>query len=691
MSFTEGSCIKPTISIIGFGAAGMLCFRSLQLQGLLDNYNLQIFEPDSKTANDRTWCFWITEDDPILQDFSSIIHRSWSDILVGTQRKALTPLQYVQINSKDFYAFIKQGLDHAGDVKWIKDTVVSVDDTDGQKVILTNNGKYLSDIVLDSRVETFDPSEGQLLLQSFYGWKVKILKHNIDSSSVQLMNFEIDQDQGCQFIYVLPDSDSTALVEVTRFGTDLIQKARAEEIMDEWLKKEWGVYEIEDEEHGIIPMTQSLDNNSSNLSPSYIKIGTAGGAVKASTGFAFHTMYQHAASITHAIKTKSPLPGIKRKGRFQFYDSLLIFILIHFPQYGKSIFEALFRRVKPATILQFLSEKTTLIKEIPLLLSLPYSPFFKALFQLYLIVPFQKWSAINIPIYECSLVVTMLVFTVLYPYYPQQIELSGYALLIGGLIFPGIPHGALDHYLEGHLKPTGIQFWRFILQYLAVMMLVLVIWWIAPTLGLLTFLVYSAWHFGETDIRHLNAYSPGVATLYGGSLLVFLLGSHPQEASFYFEQLGAYGWTDFILAYSIPLMVCSSISILGLFWCKGVKSIQAGLLLILLLLATQLPLVIAFGFYFIGYHSVRAWKDIRQGLQTSSFQMFKFALPYSLGAYAFFFVAWYWLRLTQNNLQDWIPALFLFLAAISAPHIMMMHRFYTKWGLGKLKAFSKNP
>jgi lycopene beta-cyclase len=683
MSLTIDHPEKPVISIIGFGAAGMLCLRSLLQSEISETYRFQIFEPDSKNENDRTWCFWVNKNDAILQQLGSIIHRSWESIYVDNSHQTLSPLVYVQINSRDFYAFVKELLVRYDHISWIKEPVNDVFESDGIHTITTDEGLYRSNIVLDSRIEAFESKEGQLLLQSFYGWKVKILEDTIDARSVQLMNFEIAQDGGCQFVYVLPDSDQTALVEVTRFGVDLIQKDRSEIIMDEWIKSHWGEYEILEVEHGVIPMTQSLDNISENKSSSYCKIGTAGGAVKSSTGFAFHTMYQHAESLTKAIQSKSAIPEIRRKRRFQFYDSLLIYILIHFPTQGKSIFEALFRRVKPAVILQFLSEKTSLFKEIPLLLKLPYRPFFKALFDVYILIPLKSIRLRGLMRYEFSLLLFMLIFALLYPHYPVEIQYLGYGLLIVGMLFPGIPHGALDHHLEGHLKPTGALFWQFIFKYLAVMGLVLLIWWVAPSIGLAAFLLYSAWHFGETDARQLEAYSPITVMIYGFSLLLFLLASHPVESSHYFEQLGVFGWSAPIIAYSNPMMLISGIAILMVFWRKRVNRLQGIILIGILLIATQLPLVIAFGFYFIGYHSVRAWKDIRRGLKTSSLQLFKFALPYSLGAYGFFFVAWYWLGLSADTVQDWIPALFVFLAAISAPHIFMMHRFYEKLGIGQ--------
>ena len=82
--------------------------------------------------------------------------------------------------------------------------------------------------------------------------------------------------------------------------------------------------------------------------------------------------------------------------------------------------------------------------------------------------------------------------------YPVWFTVVVLAVLVG--LF-GISHGAIDHILAsdvlGWIKPS--QQFRFMGQYLAVMLLYGFLWLFAPVLGFWLFLLYSAWHFGQSD------------------------------------------------------------------------------------------------------------------------------------------------------------------------------------------------
>ena len=67
------------------------------------------------------------------------------------------------------------------------------------------------------------------------------------------------------------------------------------------------------------------------------------------------------------------------KGRFAFYDALLIIILHLWPSYGKKIFSRLFAKVETKLILKFLDEKTTIFEDTKIFSRLPIGIFLRAL------------------------------------------------------------------------------------------------------------------------------------------------------------------------------------------------------------------------------------------------------------------------------------------------------------------------
>ena len=92
------------------------------------------------------------------------------------------------------------------------------------------------------------------------------------------------------------------------------------------------------------------------------------------------------------------------------------------------------------------------------------------------------------------------------------------AILLAGILIAllGIPHGSLDL----HLMSTRAQRLRELAIYIVCIALVLGIWLVQPTLMLALFLINSAWHFGDCDIRSTTRIKPLLALVYGTSILM---------------------------------------------------------------------------------------------------------------------------------------------------------------------------
>jgi Brp/Blh family beta-carotene 15,15'-monooxygenase len=259
---------------------------------------------------------------------------------------------------------------------------------------------------------------------------------------------------------------------------------------------------------------------------------------------------------------------------------------------------------------------------------------------------------------------------------PQAVQWLALPLLIGGLIFPGIPHGAVDHVLDGSAPSSPRQWVKFIALYVSIMIAIVAVWWASPTIGLIAFLAYSAWHFGETDLKHWGIYTPVMASVYGVSLLGFILGTHPTALSQYVNALGLplINFSDFT-----PVLAVFVVGLIGPVFRVPRKALPSYFLtLSVIALGTMLPLLLTFALYFVGLHSWRAWRHLRSGLKYSDRKLIRAAAPFSIAAYAFiaaFALALYTMDLPFEGLPS---AIFLFLAAVSAPHIWMMHGFYGK-------------
>ena len=99
-------------------------------------------------------------------------------------------------------------------------------------------------------------------------------------------------------------------------------------------------------------------------------------------------------------------------------------------------------------------------------------------------------------------------------------------------------------------------------------------------------------------------------------------------------------------------------------------------LIFLLLMGSLVPLIAAFGLYFIVQHSINAWEHLKNGLSTNSISLYKKALPFTMGAVLLFMI----IAMLNNSLRfendKIISSFFIFLACISLPHVFLMHNFY---------------
>lgn len=671
---------KPTLhcdlAIIGGGGAGMSILWSLAQKEFFQNHKVVLLEPEAKEADDRTWCFWAKPDDKWVRRLKPCISHKWTTAKTEGRTDELDPYAYYQVRSADFYAEVKKTFTKEENLRWIREKV-GQDLAHDTKEIELSQHTLRAEHIFDSRLSAALESSIKIeLWQSFLGWRIRTGRPALDPSTLELMNFDVPQKDATQFLYVLPTGEDEILIELTRFGGEKIDADWASQYLEKWVETAWGEFEILESESGAIPMSQALDTSKKTQpADSYrIPIGTAAGAVKPTTGYAFYQMLEHGERLAEALIRNYPFPTIYRKRRYRFYDRLLLNILQEEPQWGKPIFKQLFQNVKTPRVMTFLGEKMKLRQEIPLLLSLPIPPFLRALDREYTSGFIQGLFSLFQP--RQVLLWASILLVLIHQFSPGATHFIALPLLGAGLIFPGIPHGALDHVLKGSPPTKAIHWLQFIGIYVAIMGAIVGLWWLSPELGLVLFLLYSAWHFGETDLKHWAVKSTSTTWIYGLSALGFILATHPVELIEYLQALGI------SVSVTPPIWLAIFLCAPGL--ALPLRSLPRSRMpsyvktIAILALSTALPLLLAFALYFVGLHSWRAWQHLRSGLQMSNRRLLQHAAPFSICAYLFlalFALAIYYDILPFEGLSS---AIFLFLAAISAPHIWMMHSFYGK-------------
>jgi hypothetical protein len=173
------------------------------------------------------------------------------------------------------------------------------------------------------------------------------------------MDFDVSQADGIHFIYVLPFDAHTALVESTFFTGRLLPEAVYEEAIDTWLarRRPGMVFETISNESGVIPMTTAPFD--AWPSPRIVRIGTAGGHVKPSSGYAFLAVQRFvrvfAPRVVSALRAgECAEPPAARSPRTTALDTIFLSYLRSRPERAPDTFYRLFERVPPAVLARFL-------------------------------------------------------------------------------------------------------------------------------------------------------------------------------------------------------------------------------------------------------------------------------------------------------------------------------------------------
>jgi len=638
-------------AFVGMGCANSLILMELHRLDLLANKRIVIYEPAEKVANDRTFCFWLEFDKLKSLQLDQLVAHSWSSVKVNSLKaQTLDGKNYYYLRADTLYAHIRDLL-RCYDVCW-------------KEQQLEGYPEPLGNIVFDSRPPLFEKQQSHQvrLEQSFYGWMVQTEEAIFDPEVFTMMDFSIPQHDQTQFLYVLPFASNMALIEPTRFGKEIISEQEATALIENFLVNHKTTYQILEKEQGCIPMC-SASLQKENLPRNWLRTGAGSGQLKPSTGYSFVRSLLDAQQIVGAVQQKSKIIERRRSAaRFAFYDRLLLRILAQKPQLGKRIFTQLFDRNQANEVLDFLDEGTTIGQELRLMATLPIGPFICAALKDILaqfLVYFRRGNS--------AFYMTLILFILQF----YHLEAWSNFILVLGLLTVGLPHGALDHLPNFPLNST--RFWYFIGKYIILGSLLLLIWFVLPPLALILFLTYTAWHFGQADFEHWQRKTNLLSFLWGSIVLTLILVGHRNETLIILNQMGI----DLNLGYTFNIHFIGKIGT-GLAFLLLIISrknhfffslIQT---LMVLFIGFFLPLIPAFGCYFIFQHSLHGWKYLKNNLALSDFQMWKQALPFTLGA--LLLLGSYMLMVKTPNWGQ----LFIFLSALSFPHVWYMHKSYSR-------------
>lgn len=393
----------------GSGLAGFTLALECARRPFFKDKKIVLLDRDEKSSNDRTWCFWAKEGEPL----PPVVYKTWEKCLFFGEdfEKTLeiAPYRYNMVRGLDFYNWAKTELLKYPNVQRITANILEIDAQNG--IVETDVGDFQGEWVFNSAQLTvkgaaysvdgarwagphqqspithhpssINTSPHTFLLQHFKGWIIETPAAAFDPKVVTFMDYRLEQQGETRFVYVLPFTETRALVEFTVFSPALCAPEEYDAALRQYIAEvlKINAYSVEEREFGVIPMTDLP------LSPKglgrVINIGTAGGFVKASSGYAFlRTQRKIRAFVDDWEKSGSPNASVLQSSRgFRALDSIMLRVLQNGSVSGKDFFSQLFQKLPAPLVFRFLDEDASPGEVLQVLAAPPTLPFFKTALQ----------------------------------------------------------------------------------------------------------------------------------------------------------------------------------------------------------------------------------------------------------------------------------------------------------------------
>jgi lycopene beta-cyclase len=379
---------KYDFIIVGGGIAGLdLAYRLVNSP--LANRSILIIDKEIKDHDDRTLSFW-TDKETI---YDSIVYHTWKTIRFVTddfeKNLGLGKFQYKTIRSIDFYNFVWDTLSKMPNVEFVQGQVDEVFDLPEISYVAMEQKRYYGKWIFDSRLRPFAVEEvldHQLLRQYFKGWIVETKEEVFDPDKATMFDFRIEQENDMRFFYLLPFSKTRALVEYVG-----LERVNFDKIGKDYIENKLGLkdYSLEDYENGVILLTDHRFERQDGQG--IMKIGSAGGMVKPSSGYAFTRIMEDSAAIVESLlENNHPFEVPDVKDFYLFLDSQMLKMMYLQPGQLKKVFCGMFKYNPAKNIFRFLDERASVMSIARLVLTMPRKfDFMKNIFQ-YPLMPLTR-------------------------------------------------------------------------------------------------------------------------------------------------------------------------------------------------------------------------------------------------------------------------------------------------------------
>lgn len=299
---------------------------------------------------------------------------------------------------------------------------------------------------------------------------------------------------------------------------------------------------------------------------------------------------------------------------------------------------------------------------------------------------------------KAVLLVLGFVILILQQYFVVIETNTQFVFFVIGILLLGVPHGAADYLVASRnadLSEKNFSPKKFFVVYLGRLVLFALVLIFFPVVGNILFILFAAFHFGETDLYQFktNTLLGKIFVISYGLVILSVITLHHFDEVIPIFQLFESGKENQTIINWVSVNRYLILSVNGILFFvstfiyflknsqfentdKGQFLIRFALILFILF---NLPMLLGFTFYFVLWHSLLSLNNIvnylRKNSTTSYTIITKQILLYSsiaiLGILMFGITGFMFIN--KNSIAGYI---FLGLAVLTAPHMEVMYDMY---------------
>ena len=357
-------------AIIGAGCAGLTLGYHL-----IGSKSEPIVLIDKQTSrNDHLWSYWDNGRDSLILP-RPFIKKKWANWSIRTQNKEVirtgNSSQYVCLSSAVFESHLQKAIKNSNGTI-LRETVTGTNIINGTKLLSLSNG---SELTINNLYDSRPPlvSDGAMY-QHFVGLNIQADDPIFDDSTAILMDFRVPQSSGIHFIYVLPFSKKSALIESTVYSTKLLPHSWYKQQISDYVQKNFPKtnWEVISQETGALPLTNKCPQTSFG-----VPIGLNANAMRASTGYAFSQIMAQISELVLKIESSSNKIAVKRGSSFieDFMDKIFLDVLSKSPHRAPEIFSKVLESLTGDEFAEFMSGYCPASIKAKIIAALPKSLF----------------------------------------------------------------------------------------------------------------------------------------------------------------------------------------------------------------------------------------------------------------------------------------------------------------------------